>query len=211
MQRLGGAARRLAGAGAADGAASSSAPLSPPLPHRRALTRAALALCAAAALACALSPRTLGGSAHGRSAAVAAASSGADGAAAAAAAAAALGERGLLSDVPLGVDFAQRPPGELLTWGVGGPTRLGRHGDTALPLPVRAQRARRAAHACSARAQRKHAPADSRTKTLRRRTLTRCSADVSRAHTRARARLRWGTGLRTCVSATWPREGTRWA
>jgi hypothetical protein len=29
------------------------------------------------------------------------------------------------------------PPGELLTWGVGGPQRLGRHGDTALPLPVR--------------------------------------------------------------------------
>jgi hypothetical protein len=28
-------------------------------------------------------------------------------------------------------------PGELLTWGVGGPQRLGRHGDTALPLPVR--------------------------------------------------------------------------
>ena len=33
---------------------------------------------------------------------------------------------------------ADRPRGGLLlTWGVGGPERLGRHGDTALPLPVR--------------------------------------------------------------------------
>ena len=31
--------------------------------------------------------------------------------------------------------------GLLLTWGVGGPERLGRHGDTALPLPVRVARA----------------------------------------------------------------------
>ena len=43
---------------------------------------------------------------------------------------------------PLSESLAESRPsgGLLLTWGVGGPERLGRHGDTALPLPVRVTR-----------------------------------------------------------------------
>jgi hypothetical protein len=39
-----------------------------------------------------------------------------------------------LSEAPTA---SRQAGGLLLTWGVGGPERLGRHGDTALPLPVR--------------------------------------------------------------------------
>lgn len=88
--------------------------------HRWRGCAACAALAFAAALAAAaLLPAHAAGALRGR----------ADGARSAA--------RALAASDASATSLGAAPPGELLTWGVGGPQRLGRHGDTALPLPVR--------------------------------------------------------------------------